>query len=106
VGSRKFYFFDCGITNTLLGRKISQKTPEFGKSFEHFLVLETLAAKFYEKNIEKIEFWRSSSGIEVDLLLNGDTAVEFKSGTTNEHDAKGIIALEEDIRLKKKIDCH
>ena len=102
VQTRKFYYFDCGVANTLLGRTLSPKTPEFGKSFEQFLVLETIAASFYEREVEKIQFWRSANGAEVDLLINEHTAVEFKSGAVHAPDAAGILALSQDIPLKNK----
>lgn len=102
IQTRKFYFFDCGVCNTLLGRKVAPKTPEFGKCFEQFLVLETLAASFYSRKIDKVQFWRSANGSEVDLLLNEHTAVEFKAGRVHAIDAKGILALEEDLPLKNK----
>jgi predicted AAA+ superfamily ATPase len=98
--SRKFYFFDCGVANFLLRRRISPKTPEYGKSFEQFLVLETFAARWYEKKIETLHFWRSASGYEVDLLIDDHTAVEFKSGTVHPGDAAGLLALSEEIKLK------
>jgi predicted AAA+ superfamily ATPase len=100
--TRKFYYFDCGVSNTLLGRRLSPRTPEFGKVFEQWLVLEAFHAAFYERRIEHIQFWRSSGGLEVDLLLNESTAVEFKSGRVHDADAQGILALAEDIPLKNK----
>jgi predicted AAA+ superfamily ATPase len=96
----KFYFFDCGIPNTLLRRQLSPRTPEFGKAFEQFLVLETLAAMHYDHRIEDVRFWRSASGYEVDLLLNEHTAVEFKSGRVHAADGRGVRALREELRLK------
>lgn len=81
VMTPKFYYFDTGVANILLRRRLSEKTAEFGKAFEHFLVLETLAAQSYGKGIDRVNYWRSSSGLEVDLLINEDTAVEFKSGS-------------------------
>ena len=102
IQTRKFYFFDCGIPHILLGRRLSEKTHDFGKSFEHFLILETIAAMFYEKKIEKIHYWRSTSGYEVDLIINEEIGVEFKSGRIHPSDAKGLLALEEDLPLKKK----
>jgi predicted AAA+ superfamily ATPase len=102
IQTKKFYYFDCGVTNTLLDRILSEKTPDFGKSFEQFLVLETLAAASYDKNISKVNFWRSSNGQEVDLLLNENTAIEFKARAAHMTDASGILALEEDIPLKNK----
>ena len=100
--SSKFYFFDCGLPNSLLGRHVSPRTPEFGKSFEQFLVLETLAAMYYERKIESLSYWRSASGFEVDLLIDGHTAVEFKSGTVHEQDCLGLLALGEEIKLRNK----
>jgi len=100
--TRKFYYFDCGVANTLLGREVSPKTPEFGKIFEQFLVLESIYARFYEKSIDRLRFWRSSSGLEVDLLIDDHTAVEFKSGRVHDTDGRGILALSEEITLKNK----
>ena len=102
IQTRKFYYFDCGVSNALLGRKLAAKTPEFGKVFEQFLVLETIYASFYDRAVERVQFWRSSSGLEVDLLINEDTAVEFKSGRVHESDGRGIQALGEEVPLKNK----
>lgn len=100
--TRKFYFFDCGIPNTLLGRKLSPKTPEFGHAFEQMMVLEAIAAQSYDGKIEGLNFWKSASGYEVDLLIDGHTAVEFKTGRISSADAKGLLALEEEHPLKNK----
>ena len=100
--SPKFYFFDCGLPNSLLGRRVSPRTPEFGKSFEQFLVLETIAAMYYERRINGLSYWRSASGYEVDLLIDTHTALEFKSGNVHEQDCAGLLALSEEMRLKNK----
>jgi predicted AAA+ superfamily ATPase len=97
----KFYFFDCGVPNTLLRRSLSPRTPEFGVAFEQLLVLEAMTASHYERRIEDVRFWRSAAGHEVDLLLNGHTAVEFKSGRVHAGDAAGLRALSEEMKLKR-----
>jgi len=102
IAAPKFYFFDCGIPNTILGRTLSPKTPEFGKAFEHFLFLETVAAMRYDGRIVKLNYWRSASGYEVDLLINEHTAVEFKTGPIHIQDTRPILALQEEIPLKNK----
>jgi hypothetical protein len=38
----------------------------------------------------------------VDLLIDDHTAVEFKTGTITQHDARGLLALEEELPLKHK----
>jgi uncharacterized protein len=96
----KFYFFDTGMPNILLRRRLSEKTPEFGRCFEHFLIMETIAAQSYNRRIETLNYWRSASGIEVDLLIDESIAVEFKSGQIHPQDAKGLFALSEDLPLK------
>ncbi len=40
IKTSKSYYFDCGVTNSLLKRSMSPKTPEFGKVFEQFMVLD------------------------------------------------------------------
>jgi len=49
-----------------------------------------------------LNYWRSSTGYEVDLLLNEEIAVEFKSGPIHPTDTKGLMALAEDIPLKSR----
>lgn len=100
VMTAKFYYFDTGVPNILLRRRLSEKTGEFGKAFEHFLVLETIAAQSYGKALERLNYWRSSNGYEVDLLLNEEIAVEFKSGPIHLSHTKGIMALAEELPLK------
>lgn len=101
VRTPKFYFFDTGIPNILLRRRLSEKTGEFGKAFEHLMILEAIAARSYGKGIESLHYWRSSSGYEVDLLINERIAVEFKTGPIHSVDCKGLQALAEDLRLEQ-----
>jgi len=98
----KFYFFDCGIPNTLLGRRLSPKTPEYGKAFEQFLILEAIAARDYDGKYERLSYWRSASGHEVDLFIDDHTACEFKTGTISSRDAAGILAFSEERRLRNR----
>ena len=102
ITTPKFYFFDCALPNTILERTLSPKTPEFGKAFEHYLLLETIAAMRYGKRISKLQYWRSASGFEVDLIINEHTAVEFKTGSIHIQDTKSLLALDEEIPLKNK----
>lgn len=98
----KFYFFDCGVANALLRRQLAPRTPEWGAAFEQLLVLETIAAMHYDRRIEDLRFWRSAAGHEVDLLIDEEVAVEFKSGRAHEADARGIAALADDLRLRHR----
>jgi predicted AAA+ superfamily ATPase len=62
IRTPKFYWFDCGIPHSHINRTLSAKTPEFGQSFEHFIVPETMAALRYERKFSKIHYWRSAAG--------------------------------------------
>ncbi len=105
----KFYLFDCGVTNCLLGRKeISPGTPEYGKMLEQAIFLELKAYLSYTSSDKKLEYWRSTSLIEVDFIIYENlkkiTAIEVKSNTNpSAKDFKGLLALNEDFQLERKI---
>ena len=102
IRTPKLYFFDCGLPNTLLRRILSDRTPEYGQSFEQFCVLEALAAQHYDKTFGQARYFRSASGYEVDLVLDDHTGIEFKTGRVHESDTRGLIALSEDVKLKRR----
>lgn len=81
IQSPRFYYFDVGIVNYLTGRlTLKQGTDEFGHAFEHFIIQELIAYLGYSGSQEKISYWRTYSGIEVDVILgNAKVAIEIKS---------------------------
>jgi len=114
VASAKFYLFDTGVVNGLLGRRnIKAGTPEFGDFFEHFIIAEVRACLSYRPPADtppfQMHYWRSTSKFEVDLILqNRDKtiAVEIKSKpslTLTSKDCKGLMAFSEDVPKAKKI---
>lgn len=109
VTTAKFYLFDPGVTNFLLGRKsVSLKAPEFGSLFEQTIFCELKAYLDYHRLSDCLYYWRSTSQFEVDFLVRNRRdqwiAIEVKSSTKpSPKDFKGFFALEEDLELKKKI---
>jgi predicted AAA+ superfamily ATPase len=109
VSTAKFYFFDCGIVNALLGRKdVAPGTPEYGKMLEQALLIEIRAYMDYRKVDKKLEYWRSTSQFEVDFLVYSNlrdiVAIEVKGSTNpSTKDFKGLKALNEEFKLSKKI---
>ena len=101
----KFYFFDLGVTSALLGRReVIESTSSFGDAFEHFIALELRAYLSYKRLSEKLSFWRSQSGFEVDFLIGETTAIEVKSETRISKDSlKGLKALSEENIFKNFI---
>ena len=77
----KFYYFDVGLANYLMGRNsLKRGTDDFGHAFEHYVVQEILAYRGYFKRREKISFWHTYTGLEVDLIIgDADVAIEIKS---------------------------
>ncbi|MBO4614370.1 MAG: ATP-binding protein [Bacteroidales bacterium] len=104
VGAPKFYFFDIGVVNHLLHRKeIVRGTNEYGHAFEHLVIQELVAYIGYTRNENKLSYWRTSTGIEVDAILGDIVALEIKSSDDiqNKH-LKGLRAFREehpDFRL-------
>jgi predicted AAA+ superfamily ATPase len=77
----KFYYFDVGIVNYLLKRKkMVQGSDEFGRAFEHLMMQEIIAYLGYNYSDEKLTYWRSTGGYEIDCIIgNGRLAIEVKS---------------------------
>ncbi len=81
VQAPRFYFFDVGIANYLLHRRnLVRGTVEYGHAFEHWVIQEMIAYIGYTHNEEKLSYWRTYTGIEVDAVI-GDAklAIEIKS---------------------------
>ena len=105
IETSKFYFFDMGVVNRL--RKIGhiQKTSrDYGEFFEHFIFLELKAYIDYFHPTSELNYWRSTSGFEVDFLIDGKIAIEVKStaNITSRH-LKGLLALNEEKTAQKLI---
>jgi predicted AAA+ superfamily ATPase len=101
--TEKFYLFDVGVTNYLAKRQPKIGSQEFGKAFEHYILMELKAYQAYRNPDIPITFWRTSTGREVDFIL-GDKrlAIEIKgSSRVHEGDIGGLQALIEDGPVKK-----
>jgi predicted AAA+ superfamily ATPase len=94
----KFYFFDLGVTSSLIKRReIVDGTAAYGDAFEHFIALELRAYLSYTRNTEKLAFWRSQSGFEVDFTIGDHTAIEVKADKKpSKASLKGLKALKEE----------
>ena len=78
ITSSKFYFFDIGVARELQGREIyAPGTTEYGDAFETFIINEFFAFNDYVHPL-KLSFWRSRTNLEVDLIVDDDTAIEIK----------------------------
>ena len=101
--TEKFYLFDVGMANYLSRRQPRIGSPEFGKAFEHYILMELKAYQAYRNPDMPISFWRTSTGREVDFILGEkELAVEIKgSSRVHEGDIRAFQALIEDGPVKK-----
>lgn len=101
----KFYLFDVGVANHLARRRPALHTPEFGKSFEHLVLMEILNYRRYRAPGMEVRFWRTSTGREVDFILGDmEAAIEVKgSARVHPGDLGGIHALLDSHRARHAV---
>jgi predicted AAA+ superfamily ATPase len=105
IGTDKFYLFDVGLTNYLSRRTPKMGTPEFGHSFENYILMELKAYQRYRQPELDIRYWRTKTGFEVDFILGDmDVAIEVK-GAPKIHSGhlRGMKALLEEHRVKRAV---
>lgn len=84
----KLYLTDTGILCSLLGIQNENQLenhPLKGSIFENFVILEFLKEKNSSIENSFFYYWRSISGVEIDLIIEKNgilTPIEIKSGTT------------------------
>lgn len=99
VHAPKFYFFDVALPHYLLNRtSLAQGTIEYGHAFEHFIIQELVAYIGYNHKSEKLSYWRTQTGVEVDAVIgDAKVAIEIKStdNIQNKH-LKGLKSFVSD----------
>ena len=81
----KFYFFDSGVKRALAGELLTALVPEtreYGRAFEHWMILEILRQNSYQRTDYKFSYF-ATNDIEIDLVIEKPNReilfVEFKS---------------------------
>ena len=100
VTTSRFYYFDVGVVNHLLNRSNMQPgSVDFGHAFEHLMIQEIVAYLSYSESDERLSYWRTASGYEVDAIIgDGRIAIEFKScEEVQPKHTKGLRAFSEDF---------
>lgn len=104
ISTSKFYFFDNGVLNQISGlTPISDLDSNWGNRFEHFIVNEVKCANIYQRRKKSVNYWRSTSKFEVDLIFD-NSAIEIKSTrkVTDKH-LSGLKAIAEEKSHKNLI---
>ena len=100
IQAPKFYYFDVGVANYLRNRRnVQLGSADFGQAFEHFIIQELIAYLGYNEKSEKLTYWRTSSGYEVDAIIgDGRIAIEIKSvEEIQSRHLKGLKAFREEF---------
>jgi predicted AAA+ superfamily ATPase len=104
IRASKFYLFDVGVAGAITHRHIThEKGEQFGKAFEHFILMELLAHRVYTELNYDVNFWRTKSGLEVDFILGqGQVAIEVKGANRVDNaDLRPIKAFVQEYRPAK-----
>lgn len=87
VSHPKFYFFDTGVKRALTGELnlgLKESTTEYGRAFEHFMLLEIFRQNEYAKKDYRFSYF-ATNDVEIDLVVErpGEPLlfIEFKSST-------------------------
>lgn len=99
VQAPKFYYFDVGLANYLMGRhSLKRGTDDYGHAFEHYVMQEIIAYKGYNDKRDTISYWHTYDQKEVDAVIgDAKVAVEIKSAehVVTKH-KKGLNAFGEE----------
>ena len=81
VQAPKFYYFDVGLSNYLMGRhNLKRGSDDYGHAFEHFVMQEIIAYKGYCRRKNELSYWHTYNGKEVDAVIgDAKVAIEIKS---------------------------
>lgn len=103
--TEKFYLFDVGVANFLSGRQPRIGSSEFGKSFEHYILMELRAFQAYKSPDMPLSFWRTSTGQEVDFIAGDKELIMEIKGSRRVHDAdlRPLAALLDDGPAKHRV---
>lgn len=106
VQAPKFWYFDVGVANHLLHRhSLMRGSVEYGHAFEHLLIQEIYAYLHYAHKDERLSYWRSYTGHEVDAVIGeARVAIEIKSvQEVLPRHLKGLKAFGEDYPHSRRI---
>ncbi len=88
IKSKKIYFYDTGLVAALTGiqnEKMYENGPLAGPIFENYVIAEIKKQLHHSANYSEMYFYRTSNGVEVDLLIENGLnmkMIEIKNSET------------------------
>jgi predicted AAA+ superfamily ATPase len=103
--ANKFYFFDVGLINALKRNASPLQAQENkGHILESYIFQELNAYRYLREDKIPLSFWRTTTGLEVDFILNDQIAIEVKlSQNIHQSHLKGLVAFAEEHPSKELI---
>ncbi len=100
----KYYFFDIGVATAIQKQGSHRLMQREGFSFETWLLHELRSWIDYSDRDEKLQYWKSQSGYEVDFLIGDHTAIEVKAKShVGNRDLRSLRALMDEHSFKNHI---
>lgn len=102
----KYFLFDMGVRNAAADIPLEENVfnTDRGALFEHFVILEMFRRQKLKNNF-KLYYWRTQSGLEVDLVIETNRKIiplEIKSGKNiRAADMSGLNAFMREHKLGK-----
>ncbi len=76
----KLYFFDVGVARAIQDLPpVKEKSADFGEAFEQYIFHELKCYVDYKNPDVTLHYWRSTTGFEVDFILDNEIAIEVKA---------------------------
>lgn len=102
----KFYFFDNGVYNGLLGNYVASQ-DRIGKLSEQLVFSQMMHSAWAQNAVCNISTFRERSGVEVDFITKVDGVLNAIEVKTSEHvsssDLLGLKYFDETIQVKKNL---
>lgn len=107
----KFYFFDTGVCRALarmLSIPLKPSTKDYGKAFEHFIILECIRLANYYYPEYRFSYLKTKDDVEIDLIVERPgkkiLCIEIKStDTVREDKISSFMNLVKDIENSEAI---
>lgn len=80
IKSPKIYFYDSGVVSFLTGISdvaVFEHGPMHGAIFENYVISEIYKKELHRKTNSELFYYRTSNGVEVDLIIDRKTEQEY-----------------------------
>ena len=108
IKHKKFYFFDCGVFSSLRPKGYLNSIDEiYGGALEGLVAQHLRAFIDYREKYEKLYYYRTTRGTEVDFIIYGEDcfyAIEVKNNTRiNSKDLRSLKTFKSEYKQAKLI---